>query len=236
MTMRRVFTKTYIRNHQHVRIEHPLWMILYLLLVAWTFCLFGFIVGIWAKGFEQLQIIPLLIVTPLTFLGGAFYSIDMLREPFRTITYFNKACTELAGRTPELGRDKWCVSWRIYTPDGAFVPHDQCPMAIAVREKRAVRDVEAVAERPDGTRVHFIPFPTPLFDGAGELAGAVNLLLDVTEQRKPEYLRSQAQQCRQLAATCTEHDLAETLQLMAAKYDEQSLKLARLEASAAVEH
>ena len=72
-----------------VRIEHPLWMILYLLLVAWTFCLFGFIVGIWAKGFEQLQIIPLLIVTPLTFLGGAFYSIDMLREPFRTITYFN---------------------------------------------------------------------------------------------------------------------------------------------------
>ena len=72
-----------------VRIEHPLWMILYLLLVAWTFCLFGFIVGIWAKGFEQLQIIPLLIVTPLTFLGGAFYSIDMLAEPWRTITYFN---------------------------------------------------------------------------------------------------------------------------------------------------
>ena len=72
-----------------VRIEHPFWMILYLLLVAWTFCLFGFIVGIWAKGFEQLQIIPLLVVTPLTFLGGAFYSIDMLGEPWRTITYFN---------------------------------------------------------------------------------------------------------------------------------------------------
>ena len=72
-----------------VHIEHPFWMILYLLLVAWTFCLFGFIVGIWAKGFEQLQIIPLLVVTPLTFLGGAFYSIDMLGEPWRTITYFN---------------------------------------------------------------------------------------------------------------------------------------------------
>jgi ABC-2 type transport system permease protein len=64
-------------------------MILYLLLVAATFCLFGFIVGIWAKGFEQLQIIPLLIVTPLTFLGGAFYSIDMLAEPWRTATLFN---------------------------------------------------------------------------------------------------------------------------------------------------
>ena len=72
-----------------VRVEHPLWMILYLLLVAWTFCLFGFIVGVWAKGFEQLQVIPLLIVTPLTFLGGAFYSIDMLAEPWRSITLFN---------------------------------------------------------------------------------------------------------------------------------------------------
>jgi ABC-2 type transport system permease protein len=72
-----------------VQVEHPLWMLLYLVLVAVTFCLFGFIVGIWAKGFEQLQVIPLLIVTPLTFLGGAFYSIEMLPEPWRTITLFN---------------------------------------------------------------------------------------------------------------------------------------------------
>ena len=72
-----------------VRIEHPLWMLAFLLLVAATFCLFGFIVGVWAKGFEQLQVIPLLIVTPLTFLGGAFYSIDMLAEPWRSITLFN---------------------------------------------------------------------------------------------------------------------------------------------------
>jgi ABC-2 type transport system permease protein len=72
-----------------VEIAHPFLMMAYLLLVAATFCLFGFIVGIWAKGFEQLQIIPLLIVTPLTFLGGAFYSLDMLPEPWRTITLFN---------------------------------------------------------------------------------------------------------------------------------------------------
>jgi ABC-2 type transport system permease protein len=72
-----------------VRIEHPVWMLMFLLLVAATFCLFGFIVGVWAKGFEQLQVIPLLIVTPLTFLGGAFYSIDMLGEPWRSITLFN---------------------------------------------------------------------------------------------------------------------------------------------------
>ena len=72
-----------------VSIAHPALMFAYLLLVAITFCLFGFMVGIWAKGFEQLQIIPLLIVTPLTFLGGAFYSIGMLPEPWRTITLFN---------------------------------------------------------------------------------------------------------------------------------------------------
>jgi ABC-2 type transport system permease protein len=72
-----------------VQIAHPLFMILYLLLIAFTFCLFGFIIGVWAKGFEQLQIIPLLVVTPLTFLGGAFYSLNDLQEPWRTITYFN---------------------------------------------------------------------------------------------------------------------------------------------------
>jgi PAS domain S-box-containing protein len=148
-----------------------------------------------------------------------------------TITYYNKACITLAGRTPSLGHDKWCVTWRIYTQDGDFVPHDQCPMAVSIREKRAIRDVEAVAERPDGSRVHFIPFPTPLFDGEGQFAGAINLLLDVTEQRKPEYLQRQAKRCRQLASSCTDQDLADTLQLMAAKYDEQSLKLARNDAT-----
>ena len=70
-------------------IMHPGLMLLYLMLVALSFCMFGFIIGVWAKGFEQLQVIPLLIVTPLTFLGGAFYSIDMLPEPWRSITLFN---------------------------------------------------------------------------------------------------------------------------------------------------
>lgn len=70
-------------------VSHPLLALLYIILVALTFCLFGFMVGIWAKGFEQLQVIPLLVVTPLTFLGGAFYSIDMLPPTWRTITLFN---------------------------------------------------------------------------------------------------------------------------------------------------
>lgn len=72
-----------------VIVLHPVLMMLYLALVALTFCMFGFIIGVWAKGFEQLQVIPLLVVTPLTFLGGAFYSIDMLAEPWRSVTLFN---------------------------------------------------------------------------------------------------------------------------------------------------
>src|ERR671921_1620625 len=80
-----------------VRVEHPLLMLMYLVLVALTFCLFGFIIGIWAKGFEQLQVIPLLVVTPLTFLGGAFYSIDVLPEPWRTITLFNPVVYLISG-------------------------------------------------------------------------------------------------------------------------------------------
>ncbi|HEX9953944.1 MAG TPA: ABC transporter permease [Allosphingosinicella sp.] len=78
-------------------ILHPFWMLLFLLLVATTFCLFGFIVGIWAKGFEQLQIIPMLIVTPLTFLGGAFYSVKILPEPWATITMFNPVVYLISG-------------------------------------------------------------------------------------------------------------------------------------------
>ena len=80
-----------------LHILHPLWMIAFLVLTAASFSLFGFIIGIWAKGFEQLQFIPMLIVTPLTFLGGAFYSIDMLPPAWRTITLFNPVVYLISG-------------------------------------------------------------------------------------------------------------------------------------------
>lgn len=80
-----------------LQILHPGWMVAFLLLTGTTFCLFGFIIGVWAKGFEQLQIIPMLIVTPLTFLGGAFYSIDMLPEPWHTISLFNPVVYLISG-------------------------------------------------------------------------------------------------------------------------------------------
>ncbi|ESZ36985.1 ABC transporter permease [Mesorhizobium sp. L2C067A000] len=78
-------------------IQHPFWMLAFLVLTAVTFSLFGFIIGIWAKSFEQLQLVPLLIITPLTFLGGSFYSINMLPETWRTVTLFNPVVYLISG-------------------------------------------------------------------------------------------------------------------------------------------
>ena len=80
-----------------IKILHPAWMLAFLVLTATTFSLFGFIIGLWAKGFEQIQFIPMIIVTPLTFLGGAFYSIDMLPPVWRTITLFNPVVYLISG-------------------------------------------------------------------------------------------------------------------------------------------
>jgi ABC-2 type transport system permease protein len=80
-----------------LRIEHPLWMLLFLVLTSFTFSLFGFIIGIWADGFEQLQLIPLLVVTPLAFLGGSFYSIDMLPPVWQTVSLFNPVVYLVSG-------------------------------------------------------------------------------------------------------------------------------------------
>jgi ABC-2 type transport system permease protein len=80
-----------------MRIEHPLWMLLFLLLTSVTFSLLGFIIGVWADGFEKLQFIPTLIVTPLTFLGGSFYSIDMLPSFWQKVTLFNPVVYLISG-------------------------------------------------------------------------------------------------------------------------------------------
>ena len=80
-----------------LRVDHPVWMLIFLLGISSGFCLFGFAIGVWAKNFEQLQIIPMLIITPLTFLGGAFYSVKALGEPFRTVTLFNPIVHVISG-------------------------------------------------------------------------------------------------------------------------------------------
>ena len=107
------------------------------------------------------------------------------------VTYFNRAAAELAGREPEIGHDQWCVTWQLFTPDGSPLPHDRCPMAQALREKRPIFGAEAIALRPDGPRVPFMPFPTPLFSEAGELIGGVNMLVDISDRKGAEAARAQ---------------------------------------------
>jgi PAS domain S-box-containing protein len=107
----------------------------------------------------------------------AIYVIDV--DGF--IVYFNPACIDLAGRTPTAGQDRWCVTWKLYTNEGDFLPHEQCPMAVAIRTKETIRGITAVAERPDGIRIRFQPFPTPVVGDSGELIGAVNMLVDITD-------------------------------------------------------
>jgi PAS domain S-box-containing protein len=118
--------------------------------------------------------------------------IDALGVPVYTtdakgrITLFNEEAAELWGRRPTIGKDLWCGSWRIFWPNGEPLPHEECPMAVALQENRPVRGVEIVVERPDGQRKTVLPYPSPLRDADGNLVGAVNVLIDVTERRKGE--------------------------------------------------
>ncbi len=102
------------------------------------------------------------------------------------VTFFNRAAEELAGRTPQIGRDHWCVAWRLYRPDGTPLPFEECPMAVALHQRGPVRDVEVIAERPNGERIPLMPFPTPLFDAEGRVTGAVNMLVDISALKRAE--------------------------------------------------
>ncbi len=104
------------------------------------------------------------------------------------ITFYNQAAAKLWGCRPELGKSTFCGSWKLYWPDGRPLPHDECPLAISLRERRAVRNSEAILERPDGSRVPFIPYPTPLYDRSGQFVGAVNVLIDISDQKQSRRL------------------------------------------------
>jgi PAS domain S-box-containing protein len=115
-------------------------------------------------------------------LPAAVYTTDAQGR----ITFFNNAAADLSGRIPQIGSDEWCVTWKLYQPDGAFLPHHESPMATALKENRAIRGIEVLAERPDGSRVPFIPYPTPIRDGDGNLVGAVNMLVDISQRKQAE--------------------------------------------------
>lgn len=114
--------------------------------------------------------------------GVAVYTTDVAGH----ITFYNEDAVALWGRAPTIGEDRWCGSWKLFLADGTPLPHDACPMAMAVKGARSIRGIEAIAERPDGVRVSFLPYPTPLFDRSGNVAGAVNVLVDITKRKHAE--------------------------------------------------
>jgi PAS domain S-box-containing protein len=107
-------------------------------------------------------------------------------DPAGQITYYNEAAAALWGHRPEIGKSQWCGSWKLYTAEGTPLAHEQCPMAIALREKQVVRGIELIAERPDGSRIPLMPYPTLLYDALGALLGAVNMLVDLTGHKRAE--------------------------------------------------
>ena len=142
------------------------------------------------------------------------------------VTFFNHACAPFAGRTPILGEDRWCVTWKLFTEEGHYLPHEECPMAVAIRTRKPVRGVEAIAARPDGTRRRFRPYPTPLLDEAGNLLGAVNMLIDISSSaEQAEQLKAQAQRCRRLAKSVGDPSTRTTLEVMAGEYEAKAREL-----------
>lgn len=140
------------------------------------------------------------------------------------ILYFNPASIDFAGHTPTLHVDRWCVSWKLFACDGAALPHDQCPMAVAVRDGRPVRNVEAFAERPDGARTRFRPFPTPAINDAGRVIGAVNLLVPVDGSTHRDLL-VRAEKWRSLAKWITDKQAKDALTGMARECERQAAAL-----------
>jgi PAS domain S-box-containing protein len=102
------------------------------------------------------------------------------------ITSFNKAAVKLWGRTPETNKELWCGSWKIFKPNGLPLPLDTCPMARTLKEGIAIEGEEIIIQRPDGALVNVLPYPVPVFDTNGNITGAVNTLIDITEQRNSE--------------------------------------------------
>ena len=134
------------------------------------------------------------------------------------VTYWNRACVEFAGREPQLRSDRWCITWQLYTTSGEHLPHEDCPMAQAIRQQQPIRDAIAIAERPDGSRVAFRAYPTPLFDATNSLTGAINMLIDVSDEQSAA-LREQAERCRRLAEATYDRETGKVLAEMAAGFE-----------------
>ncbi len=133
--------------------------------------------------------------------------IETLETPLYTtdaegrIMLYNKAAVKLWGREPEIGKDLWCGSYKIFKPDGTNLPLDSCPMAVCLKEHRPVYGEEILVARPDGSLRNVAPHPQPLFDNAGKITGAVNMLVDITSIKQTEQaLRESGAKYRELVS------------------------------------
>ncbi|MBK5194013.1 MAG: PAS domain S-box protein, partial [Flavobacteriaceae bacterium] len=112
----------------------------------------------------------------------ATYSCDLEGR----ILLYNKAAAALWGREPEIGKDMWCGSWKIYSKNGKPLPIDLCPMAIAIKEGHKITDQEIIVERSNGDKLNIVPYPVPFMNSSGQVTGAVNVLIDITTRKKEE--------------------------------------------------
>jgi len=102
------------------------------------------------------------------------------------LTFFNEAAEQFWGRAPEIGKEKWCGSFRLFAIDGTPMPLEECPLALTLKTGKPHHGIEAILERPDGSRAVFVPYPSLLLDNKGRVAGAVNLLVDITDRKRFE--------------------------------------------------
>ncbi len=119
---------------------------------------------------------------------------------------YNSAAARLWGREPEIGKDLWCGSWKIFDLDGNPIPLDSCPMAMALKSRKPIRGKELIIEQPDGTRYNVLPHPQPLFNEKGELTGAINMIVDVTTQSRYRELQKHTAQLEALTHALKESE------------------------------
>ena len=151
-------------------------------------------------------------------------------DPTGAVIYWNRACTDFAGHEPQLGKDRWCVTWQLFTTTGEPLADHSCPMTQALKHKRPVRDVITIGERPDGSRVAFKTYPTPVLGEDGALRACVNMLVDVTEEQA-RALHEQADRCRRLAGATYDRTTSRVLDDMASGFDRTADELARQRSS-----
>ena len=141
------------------------------------------------RNLEELRVSETLYRNLVMALPAAVYTTDETG----LITLFNEHAVKLWGRKPELGKDRWCGSWKLYRPDGTLLPLEQSPVAVTLREGHALQGQELIMERSDGSNVHVLNCPELLHGTAGEIVGAVNMVIDLTQvkQLEEQYRQSQ---------------------------------------------